>query len=76
MKKTLLKTTITSFVITFILSLFLIDRTILTTDAAGLSSPMTLSISEYLSKIFGYSLVITAIIGLSFYLINFIQKKA
>ncbi|OES45900.1 hypothetical protein BA724_17310 [Domibacillus iocasae] len=75
MKKNLLKTTIASFVIIFILSLFLIDRTILTTDAAGLSSPMTLSISEYLSKVFGYSLVITAIIVLGVYLISFIQKK-
>lgn len=76
MKNTLLKTLIATFVITFILSLFLIDRKILTTDAAGLSSPMTLSISEYLSKIFGYSLVITAIIVLGVYLIRFIQKKA
>ena len=75
MKQKLWKITAISFSIAFILSFWLGDRTRMTTDVNGLSSPETLTNFDYFFKTVGYSLAITAIILLAVYLINFIQKK-
>lgn len=64
-----------SFLITFILLFWLGDRTIMTTDVNGMSSAALLSDSDYFIKTVGYSLVITAVIVLVMYLINWIQRK-
>ncbi|ANU17851.1 hypothetical protein BBI11_12765 [Planococcus maritimus] len=64
-----------SFLITFILLFWLGDRTIMTTDVNGMSSPALLSDSDYFLKTVSYSLVITLVVVLAFYLINWIQKK-
>ncbi|WP_211654927.1 hypothetical protein [Planococcus alpniumensis] len=64
-----------AFLITFILFFWLGDRIINTTDVNGMSSPALLSDSDYFLKTVGYSLVITAVIVLVLYLINWIQKK-
>lgn len=65
-----------SFLIVFILAYWLGDCTIITTDVNGLSSAALLTDSEYFFRTAGYSLVITAIILLAVYLINWIQKKS
>lgn len=64
-----------SFLIIFILTYWLGNRTIMTTDMGGLSSPALLTTSEYFLRTIGYSLVITAVILLAVYLIYSIQKK-
>ena len=75
MKKKLRKPIVVSFFIAFILFYWLGDRTRLTTDIIGLSSPEYLTNTEYFLKIFGYSITVTVIIFLGAYLISFIQKK-
>ena len=64
-----------SFLITFILLFWLGNRTIMTTDVNGMSSPALLNDSDYFLKTVGYSLVIISVVVLAFYLINWIQKK-
>ncbi|MFD1032136.1 hypothetical protein [Metaplanococcus flavidus] len=65
-----------SFLIVFVLAYWLGERTVMTTDVVGNSSPALLTSSEYFFKTVGYSLVITAVILLVVYLINLIQKKS
>lgn len=75
MNKKFWKVAVFSFLIIFILTYWLGDRTIMTTDMGGLTSPSTLSNFDYSLKTAGYSLVGTGIILLVFYLIKLAQKK-
>lgn len=76
MKKKLWKITGFSFLVIFILSFWLGDRTRSTTDVNGLTSSEIMTTFEYFIKTVGYSLVITAVILLAVYLIDLIQKKS
>ncbi|MEH6944855.1 hypothetical protein [Bacillus sp. JJ722] len=75
MKKTLGITAIISFVISFVLFLFLIDNSTTTIDADGFYSAEEMNNRDYFFMISSYSIVITAIIVLGVYLFSAIKKK-
>ena len=75
MEKTLVKTAIYSFIISFSALLVLVDRTGTSEDVNGVHSGWEIPYPDYLFKILEYSITITFIMVIIVSLIKWFKKK-